>query len=180
MLKNAMKKKLTGAVVGMMFIIVFLAAASLLLDGVAAFAIGAVLTVFLILLIWSMVKYVKGIAMIKEQYGGDFEADLDRCQMQVNDKYFFFNDFLIDLTNARMIYYSDIERIQSLVSKGLPTHDTYNTKRAGALVTLKMRNGKTLMLSDFGSTAFKTSEDTLDGYHRFMEYLSQLAPHAVQ
>ena len=179
MYRKAFKKKITGAAAGTVIIALFLVFALAAAEGAVRLLFAGVLLFFMVLLLISVIKYIKDINDVKARYSGDLEADLDNCMRQVNDKYFFFDDCFIDLANARMINYSDIKKVSGFVSKGMPSANEYNNKRAGAMVTMRLNDGRTVMISDFGSSAVKSSEETIRGYRQFCEYLEQLAPHAV-
>ncbi|MBR1751345.1 MAG: hypothetical protein IJ740_10800 [Ruminococcus sp.] len=178
MYKKAIRNKLAGAYVSSVMIAVFLLMLVIFAKGAVLYIFGAVLLAFLVLLFGSIFRYKAGIARLVDEYGSELEEDVNNCAVNVCGKYFFFDECLVDLANARMIYYSEIKSISGLTSNGRPAAGELN-RYAGAAAELKMTDGSSYLFSDFNSSSAKNSKETLEEYRRFCELLKEYAPHAA-
>ena len=179
MYKKAIRNKLIGAYISSVMIAVFLAGLIIFAKGAVLFIFGAVLLAFFVLVISSILRYKAGINELKEKYGEELEADINGCTTQVCGKYFFFDECLIDLANARMIFYSEIKSISGLTTKANPSSGSIG-RYAGAAVELKMTDGSSFLFSDFDSSAAKNSRETLAQYRSFCDMLAEYAPQAAE
>ena len=178
MYKKAVSQKLRGGILAELLCGVFLAALIALTDGAAMYLLAGFIGIFLIMIPVSMVKYITHLNAVKAQYGDELEADVNACEKNVAGKYFFFDDCLIDLAEARMIYYSEITRIS-----GMHTEETWTpaTGRhyAGAVIQLTMDSGNNCLFSSFTNGMAKNSTETINSYRQFCLYMGEYAPHAI-
>lgn len=177
MYKKAIRNKLAGAYISSVMIAVFSAVLIKFAQGAVLFIFGGILLAFLVLMISSIVKYKSGIAEIHDKYGEGLEADINSCTTQVCGKYFFLDECLIDMANARMIFFSEIKSISGLTTGANPSAGSIG-RYAGAAVELKMADGGSYLFADFNSSAAKNSRETLAQYKRFCEILAENAPWA--
>ncbi|MBQ6674973.1 MAG: hypothetical protein IJM75_02480 [Ruminococcus sp.] len=179
MYRKAVNNKLRGGVISLIITAVFMAVFIIITEGAALYIFCAVIAAFMALIASSLFRYVTCLGELKEQYGYDLEADIDACEDHCSNKYFFFDDCLIYLANARMIFYSEIKSISGLTTRAHRTSSGH-MGYAGAAVELKMSDGSSYMFTDFGSYAAKDSTDILDGYHKFCDYLAEYAPQSIE
>ena len=179
MYKKAVKHKITGACIAIVITLLFTVVVIKFTEDVALYLLGGFLAVFFIVLVTSIIRYITKLGKIKAEYGDELESDVDSCQKSVSGKYFFFDDCMIDLSEGRMIFYSEIKKISGILTKEVWNQRTDYHRRSGAVVELTMDDGKVHLFSGFNSGFSNNSKETEDGYKQFCIYLSEYAPHAI-
>ncbi|MBR6338300.1 MAG: hypothetical protein IKR76_11320 [Ruminococcus sp.] len=178
MYKKALRQKLNGAVMSEILCAVMLGFVIFAMDGTPVYLIGGVIGAFMILIASGIIRYELDLASVKAQYGDELENDINTCPKQVSGKYFFFDDCFIDLANARMMFYSEMQRVSGIHTHEKVTNDL-NVRYAGALIQITMDSGRKYLIADFNKSFAKNSGETLEDYGRFCEYIAEYAPDAV-
>ena len=179
MYKKAVSSKLKGGILAEVVCGVFLGVVIVFLKDTALYLVGGFILLFMIMIAVSMVGYVTHLNALKAEYGDELEVDINTCQKNCSDKYFFFDDCMIDLANARMIFYSDIQKIEGIHRNESFSHIDMQHRRAGAVINLIMCDGKNYLFSSFGKSAVIDSDEVIDGYYAFAKYIEEYAPHAL-
>ncbi len=178
MYKAAIKRKLTGAVISMVMLAVFLVAAIIFLHGKPLLFLGAVLVLFMALLFSSVYIYVKHLNELKSKYGQNLENSINACRKNVAGKYFFLENCLVDMANAKMVFYKDIKSYSGLTTQGSHRYSSGHSRYAGAVMEIKTVNGGSFLITDFNSGYAKSSQETKKDYSLFCGYLKEAAPDA--
>lgn len=179
MYKKAVSSKLRGGILAELLCGVFLGVVIAFITDTALYMVGGFILLFMIMIAFSMVSYITHLNALKAQYGEELEADVNACPKNCSDKYFFFDDCLIDLANARMIFYSDIQKIEGIHRNESFSHIDMQHRHAGAVINLIMSDGKNYLFSNFGKSAVIDSDEVIDGYFAFAKYVAEYAPHAL-
>ncbi len=175
MYKKAIGRKRTGAVAGaavifVIFIVIFA------LGGTAArVAAALVCGSFITLIVFSIKQYNERISDFEAGYGGDLEEDVNSCNVQVADKYFFLRECIADLANAKLIYYDDIKNVEG-EKTSVHRSGSSNSLGQGFILNIHMLDGSTNVIADFESNASNSLFEKRKNYQDFITKLSALRP----
>jgi hypothetical protein len=173
MYKKAVTNKTAGGIIALILIAAFLAATVFLAQyEKMTLVITGILVIFLVIIAFSMLGYKMRLAEMQEQFSDDLETSVDRCTEQAADKYFFFSDCVVDLENAHIYYYRDIAHIGGMMVAHPHHHGDPHRKR-GAVITLRMQDGKEYMLANFQTGMRQNSGDIRDNYVVFCELMQK-------
>lgn len=178
MYKAAIRRKLLGAIISVIMLAAFIVAAVIFMHGTPMYITVAVLLLFAGLLFSSVCIYIRHLSEIKMKYGRNLENDVNACRKSVVGKYFFLENCLADMANARLIYYREIKGVAGMTTRGSHGYSSGHSRYAGAVVEIRTINEETLIVSDFNSGYAKDSKETIGAYNLFGEYLREAAPHA--
>lgn len=173
---EARKRKNKGAYVSMALVGVFLLIVLLTKDTMAIFTMGLLLILFMGLLVWSVISYNTSLEHLKANRA-NLEYDVNSCEESVAGKYFFLQDCLADLANARLCYYSEIQSVRCIAVSG--RNGNANVRRSGYLVEINCWDGSSCNVSDFQTSSAVSEAEKKENFHSFMELLKAHAPDAA-
>lgn len=176
MYKAAIKNKLTGAVISLVMLFVFLIIVIVFLKGAPLFLLGGILVLFIALMFSSVYIYMKHLSEVKGRYGQSLERDINVCKKNVVGKYFFLENALVDMANAKMVLYREMKSASGVTTGGSHRYPSGHSRYAGAAVEIKTISGGTFIVYDFNSSYAKSSQETRQAYNQFVGYLKEAAP----